>query len=234
MKKWLWEAQNLGIEKVNLDFMYGLRGQTPLSVERDLELIEELRPEQVTIYELRTNMLAKKDIPSKDYLYRLYSMYYDGLTGMGYEGRFGRNTFTTDPSDEGLSSYLRERMLRGASYKGFGLGAQSLGSKGLSYNLGKGRDYIKDMVSVGSYPEEYTYILPPEELFSKYMAISAYGGSFSLEKAREYGLDPERFEDRIRFCLNEGLLELEEGEGRYRITREGFRYYGAVFSLFFA
>jgi oxygen-independent coproporphyrinogen-3 oxidase len=232
MKEWLTLARQVGIEKVNLDFMYGLQGQDEASIRRDLELIDRLHPEQMTLYELRTNMLTTQSSFSKEALFAQYSQYYEGLTSMGYKGKFGQNTFSVNVSDQGVSSYLRERMLNGASYKGFGLSAQSMSRAGVSYNLGKLSGNPRQVLNTDSYPEEYTYLLPAKELAAKYMAISAYHGSFSLKKLLEIGVDSALLNDTLDFCFSQGLL-VPSNDDRVVVTKEGFEYYGAVFSLFF-
>lgn len=231
MKEWLTIARQVGIEKVNLDFMYGLQGQDEASIRRDLELIDRLHPEQMTLYELRTNMLTTQSSFSKEALFAQYSQYYEGLTSMGYKGRFGQNTFSVNVSDQGVSSYLRERMLNGASYKGFGLSAQSMSRAGVSYNLGKLSGNPRQVLNTDSYPEEYTYLLPAKELAAKYMAISAYHGSFSLNKLLEIGVDSALLNDTLDFCFSQGLL-VPSNDDRVVVTKEGFKYYGALFSLF--
>lgn len=233
MAELLDKAWSIGIKKINLDFMYGLNGQTEESIEKDLCLISFLAPQQVTLYELRTNMISSKHIPHKDELYILYSRYYNGLLKLGYYSRFGQNTFSKDPNDFGVSSYLRKRMIDGMSYKGFGVSAQSMSKAGISYNMGKGESMLKKFISKESYPEEYTYLLPSEELASKYMAISAYCGSFSLDKLKAYGVKEKKIKDVLDFCLSEDLLTRGMGNS-YHITKHGFKYYGAVFSLFYS
>lgn len=233
MEEWLDKAWHAGIEKINLDFMYGLNGQTKDTIDRDIEIISHLQPQQVTLYELRTNMISAKYIPNKDELFTLYSHYYDGLIGLGYYALFGQNTFSKDSKDLGVSSYLRERMINGMSYKGFGLSAQSMSKTGVSYNIGKGDSLLTKYLSNESFPEGYTYQLPPEELASKYMAISAYNGSFSLSRLKEFGINEERVKATLDFCVSEGLIEKGVGD-RYNITKNGFKCYGAVFSLFYA
>ena len=224
-------ARQMGIEKVNLDFMYGLKGQNEASIAQDLALIDRLHPQQVTLYELRTNMLLARTSFTKEALFAQYSQYFEGLMSMGYKGRFGQNTFSVNAKDQGVSSYLRERMLNGASYKGFGLSAQSMSSVGVSYNLGKlSSDPRQDLNSDG-YPEAYTYLLPAKELAAKYMAISAYHGSFSPNKLLEMGIDPASLDDTLEFCFSQGLLARSDDD-RVVVTKEGFKYYGALFSLF--
>ncbi len=223
-----------GIRKVNLDFMYGLRGQTLKSLEHDIAVINHLFPEQVTLYELRTNMINQSSPMTSMERYIMYSFLYEALTGMGYHGHFGQNTFSKDNEDFGLSSYLRHRMIKGMAYKGFGLSAQSMTDVGLSYNLGKNCHSLASAIRVGSYPSEYTYILPPQEIAAKYIAIAAYSGSFSWKRYKQllgtaYGIQHEK---TLQFCIDEGLMSREKDT--IRITSNGFLHYGATFSLFFS
>ena len=137
-----------------------------------------------------------------------------------------------DDEDLGVSSYLRERMLNGASYKGFGLSAQSMSRAGVSYNLGKLSSDPRRDLNPNGYPAAYTYLLPAREWAAKYMAISAYHGSFSPNKLLEMGIDPVSLNDTLEFCFSQGLLARSDDD-RVVVTKEGFKYYGAVFSLFF-
>lgn len=227
------KSRNAGLKKINLDFMYGLRNQTIQSLRQDINLIKHLKPEQVTLYELRTNMINETTHINADQRYEMYCYYYDELTEMGYYAPFGQNTFTSNKADMGLSSYIRHRMVDCAPYKGFGISAQSMNHKGLSYNIGKNSSSLNDLILRNSFAEEHTYILPQSEIASKYLAIAAYSGAFSLTKLSQI-LDSdanEVFKTQIEFCLRNKLLSFE-GE-TLRITREGFKYYGAVFSLFY-
>ena len=223
-----------GIEKVNIDLMYGLRGQTIDDTRQDLACIKQLSPEQVTLYELRTNMLGRKEESSKEQLFQCYFHLFEGLIELGYHARFGQNTFTKDPTDKGLSSYLRHRMLEYVPYKGFGLSAQSMSPTGISYNIGKGSHALIQLIEQScSYPSVDTYLLPSHEMLSKYIAISAYYGQISLTIASQIlGMDfLVMFKPQIDFCTSQGLIEI--AGGNLIITRKGFEHYGAVFSLFY-
>ena len=233
MYSWLKKAWDKGIKKVNLDFMYGLKGQNESTIQQDLELIGRLKPQQVTLYELRTNMISAKESFTKEELFDQYVQYYDGLIALGYYARFGQNTFSVDSTDEGVSSYLRERMLNGAAYKGFGLSAQSMSSSGIAYNVGKLVVTPQNELNKKGYPELFTYLLPPTELASKYMAISAYNGSFSIARLRDYGISERSLNEILSFCIDEGLLYKGERDWMF-ITKKGFKHYGALFSLFYA
>ena len=82
--------------------------------------------------------------------------------------------------------------------------------------------------------EEYVYLLPPKELASKYIAIGAYNGSFSLKRlsgllrcdAKDY------YSRQLDFCLSHGYIDILHD--RVVVTSLGFKYYGALFSLFYA
>lgn len=230
---WIKYAKNYGIEKINLDFMFGLKRQTINDLHSDIDTVAYLNPEQVTLYELRTNMLNCCDVIDKDFSFEYYKTIYDKLIQLGYKSHFGQNTFSKNVSDLGVSSYLKNRMLYAKPYKGFGISAQSMNHNGISYNVGKNSRNLTNILNNENYAEEYTYILPKQELLAKYIAISGYYGGFSLAIATEIlGIDSkEYFDKEIRFCLDNNLLILDND--LLHITQAGFRNYGAVFSLFY-
>lgn len=227
-------ARNAGIKKINLDLMYGLPGQSMESIRQDIRTIDILRPEQVTVYELRTNQLKTAYKINNRLSYDEYCFLFDELTGMGYHGVFGQNTFSMDPLDKGLSSYLRHRMFDGWQYKGFGISAQSMSHAGLSYNTGKGEVDVKHISELRTNESSCHYALPPEEVFAKYVAISGYSGGFSLKTARRLYGDCFDFDfgNIISALETEGLLTIKDD--RLQLTRTGYRHYGAILSLFYA
>ncbi len=231
MKEKIQVIKNSGIEKINLDLMYGLWGQDEATIITDTNTIEQLNPEQVTLYELRTNMIDDKTIPAKNALMSYYKQYFNALTSADYKARFGQNTFSK-LDDFGVSSYLKNRMLYGTQYKGFGISAQSMSRFGISYNIGKNANNILDLSLQNTYAEKDTYILPPNEIANKYISIGGYNGSFSLNVVSDFlGKDSvEVLRKPLDFCLSEGLITIENS--RVYITEKGFEYYGAVFSLF--
>ncbi len=236
MQRVLHSAHAAGIQKVNLDFMYGLPGQSTESIMADLELVQKLAPEQVTLYELRTNMIH---LPASTAEHRTnaYHIWYAGLQELGYRAPFGRNTFSLNPADEGCSSYLRKRMFNGTPYRGFGVSAQSMGTDGVCYNAGKELHgaALRRCVSAPGYAPQDVYHLPPAELAAKYIAVAGYSGQFSLATAsRISGCNAvEYYAEPIRFCLENELLEAIPDD-ILRITPKGFKHIGAVFSLFYS
>ena len=70
-------------------------------------------------------------------------------------------------------------MCLGRPYKGFGVSAQSMSDKGIAYNMLKS-DNSQYMPGFDEISEEYSYLLPKEELAAKYICISLYSGRFNL------------------------------------------------------
>ena len=226
-------AHNAGIRKINLDLMYGFPNQSLESIKQDIRTIQSLRPEQVTIYELRTNQLKTSYQVNNKLSYDQYCTLFDHLTAMGYYSNFGQNTFSIDSSDKGLSSYLQHRMFDGWQYKGFGLSAQSMSRAGVSYNIGKGSIHTDLILEAPTYESFKHYALPAEEVFAKYVAISGYSGGFSLETARNlYGNDFDcNFGNIISALEDEEFIIINQN--RLQITRKGYRNYGAILSMFY-
>lgn len=238
MRKAMDNWYKLGIDKINLDLMYGLPGQTIESILQDIATISELSPEQVTIYEFRTNQIKGSYRINPDQCFQQYCELYTRLINLGYYGEFGRNTFSKDSKDYGLSSYLRHRMFNGGQYKGFGISAQSMSHFGVSYNIGK-NEAIGKLVSKGwlkdnnySYEATQHYKLPRQELFSKFIAISGYSGGFLLSSAKEIlGLEFDSKYKRVLDFLVAEKFVVVYGD-RLQITQNGYRNYGAILSLF--
>ena len=226
-------AHDIGIEKINLDLMYGLRGQTDDMLLGTMDAISLLRPEQVTLYEMRYNRFG--DAPqelTRERLFEQYSVMFDALTAMGYRSRFGQNTFSLG-DDPGVSSYLRFRMAEGTPYKGFGISAQSMGPRGISYgSLKNTPDTV--MPELAEIAESSNYVLPPEELAAKYVSIAMYHARFRLSALRRIlGADPEAvYADELAFLRSRNLIRQEDDT--VFLTPEGFLHYGAAAALFWS
>ena len=225
--------RNSGINKINIDFMYGIKNQSKEDLIQSIEVIKVLKPDHVTLYEMRYNMVNQKAEITKEDLFEQYSIIYNGLIKLGYNGRFSQNTFSLY-NDYGLSSYLRYRMIDNISYKGFGISAQSKTNEGISYNIGKNHESFEECIKYNSFIESDTYFLPKEELVAKYVMISLYFGAFSLriisdilkEDAKEY------YKNELEFLIKHNYINIIDDI--CYLTKEGFMYYGAVGSLFYS
>ena len=233
IEKVILSAHKNGIKKVNLDLMYGMEGQSDDSIRMTLESIAFLQPEQVTVYETRYN--KNKKVPAsitRELQYRQYCILYEELTKQGYTGRFGANTFSSC-GDDGLSSYIRNRMKYCLPYKGFGISAQSMTRNGISYGSLK-NSKANRMPPLDMLTEEYNYLLPASEIAAKYVSVALYGGCFRLDVLDEIlGEDSAAyFQTQLSFLLQRDLIRIEEKE--VVLTEKGFRLYGAIAALFWS
>ena len=221
-----------GIEKINIDVMYGLPGQTKDSIKKDLQVLKELAPEQVTVYEFRCNQVSRNYLITPEERFKQYQLLYEGLISLGYIAEFGQNTFSKSKTDKGLSSYLRHRMIDGWQYKGFGISAQSMSSYGISYNLGKNENNLTSLISNDTFESGNHYYLPRTELLNKFIAISGYYGGISVKAAsRILGADfLVEYKDILQYLHEKGLISINTEE--IRLTATGFMHYGAILSLF--
>ena len=222
-----------GVDKVNLDIMYGMPGEREEALHNTLAAVIRIFPEQVTVYETRFNRTAMKHHGiDRERQYRQYCEIFEYLTAHGYKSRFGSNAFSM-LEDDGVSSYIRGRMVDAVPYRGFGPSAQSMSDRGLSYETLKNTDQTRYPGDV-DWTQRMIYELPPEEMAAKYVCIALYSGQFNIVTASRLLRDDfgKRYRDELDFLFSSGYAEFS---GDYvRLTREGFRYYGAAAALFWS
>ncbi len=232
--------------KINLDFMYGFKSFDFFEGENlDRIAIERLNPDQVTVYELRTNQLDNYGHASPTDRAYLYDRWFHLLKELGYLGEYGQNTFSLDRHDYGVSSYIRHRMLDGGDYKGFGISAQSMSDGNVEYNVGKNAKDILSIIPTERIPKDATfeasehYDLPVAEKFAKFVCVSAYSGGFNWRKAKErfYPDFFERFGPVLDFLTGRqnvyGNGDIIISNDRICVTKDGYCHYGPLFSLFY-
>lgn len=225
-------CKDAGIEIINVDLMYGLKNQTILDLKTTMKVVNILKPEHLTFYEFRTNILNVKENFNKNDLFKQYKCLYKLAKKYGYKGRFAQNTFSK-VNDEGLSSYLKNRMINFINYKGFGIASQSKGDNGISYSYGKNHEsyaqcFINNKIKLGD-----NYILPNEEMLSKFIAVSGYYGLFNISCANK--ILKQSFEDKFRlqlkFLLRKKYIEIKDDN--LIINKKGFKHYGAILNMFY-
>lgn len=226
-------CKRYGIQKINIDLMYGLFNQTKKDLKNSINLIKYLMPTHVTLYEMRTNILNIKEYKSKKQLFNQYKYLYKRLTKLGYFGDFGQNTFSLNNQDKGISSYLKNRMINNMNYKGFGISAQSKADNGIAYNIGKTPKPLEECLSLNSFDYEDSYILPNEEMLAKYIAISGYYGKIDLDIMTKILKDDSYnyFKKQINFLINNKYITIKNN--LLKVTPKGFKHYGAVLAMFY-
>lgn len=227
-----------GFEKINLDVMYGLPGQSMKSWEETLHFILTLKADQISIYETRykdsllNNRCRSLNLDSLNWMYELA---YDCLISAGYYGYYGSTAFTRNFNDKGLSSYLRKRTTEFIPYLGLGIGAQTMTREYLSYNFGKNSFDLAGYITEAGKgtPVEYYYKLPDEETAAKYIAISFYLGyiNYPLLSAR-MGFDfLSLYRQQIDFLLEQDFINIDAE--KITLTRRGYRKYHGIITLFY-
>ena len=217
---------------VNIDLMYGLNNITKKDLEETIKFVNSLNIHQITLYEMRYNMVDSYCNKDKDEIISEYDFCFDKITNFGYKGRYGRNTFTKT-NDEGVSSYLYYRM-EGHFYKGFGPSAQSMTSKGITYNSFKnsGKNSkeidINNLLSVNTYEAGDIYKLPKKELFAKAVCISLYQCKINANSIKKnYDIDILKTKkDILKNLLEEDLIKIKEYN--IYITKKGYKYYSVI------
>lgn len=225
--------------KINLGFLYGFNDLLFYEFLDDRSIIDALNPDQVTIYELQTNKYA--DIKTPDPLVRHtgYACRYKALTEMGYLGEYGRNSFSVDRYDLGMSSFLRHRIFEGHDYKGFGISAQSMSDGDVEYNIGKNNPDILRLIPKGKISKKATfeakehYELTNEEKFAEFVCISDYSGGFDWRIAKKRFIPDffQRFGVLLDFLADNDYIDITTN--RIQLTRKGFVQHAAVLSLFY-
>lgn len=221
-----------GVEIVNIDLMYGLEYIRKSSIKATMKVIKEINPEHLTFYEFRTNILKVKENYTKKQLYKQYKALFKEAQKCGYKGRFGQNTFTK-LCDKGLSSYLENRMINFVNYFGVGIAAQSKGDNGLSYNFGKNYEKYSDCFQDGRIKKGDTYLLPEQELLSKFIAVSGYYGAINMDVCSKILKQDfaQKYQNEIEFLKRKKLVNIENKN--LILTQNGFEYYGAILGMFY-
>lgn len=223
------------IEKINLDLMYGMNNQSTDSIFDTLSVIDKLNPEHVTTYETRfnSNGLIPQSFINREYTYKEYIDIFNNLIEKGYKSDFGMNTFTKY-NDKGLSSYLYHRMFNFIPYKGFGISAQSCSDLGVTYNCGKNKTIYNESFINNEIDEEDIYKLPKDEVIGKYISIAMYSGRFSLNILSNILKEDAKsvYKEELDFLIKNDYINIDSNN-IVILTKEGFKYYGAVASLFY-
>jgi len=229
-----------GLERFNVDLMYGFAGQSPASWRATLTHAIGLAPEQVTLYRMRyklTRISQQADQVSLDSVRRLARIARELLADAGYRANPGKNTFSRLPDDPGTSSYLTRRVRFGMPYLGLGLGAQSSTHTTICYNdgaLGKNLLPYRRSIEKRRLPLQDLYDLPRRQMMAKMCAVSFYFGEIHSEAFRaKFGVSLEQaFAAEQAFVLQQGLME--RTPTALRLTPEGAEQVNGVIALFFA
>lgn len=187
-----------GFQRVNLDIIFGLPGQTMHDWKADLDQVIALQPDSITTYDClyrgkgRSLTKIAPTMPSPADYGAMYDIGYAKLTTAGWHAPYGSVNFSRRADETGTSACFEGRLLDGLPYLGLGNYASSLRGNHWSFNAYAVADYV-NRIKRGANPCEYFYELPQAEAQAKYLLYSL-----------NYGfIDEARFHRRFRVSLSD-------------------------------
>ena len=223
-----------GFERVNIDVMAAIPGQTTESYKHTLEYVVGLSPEHISSYSLiieegtpfyekyRENPPVDEDTDRQ-----MYDLTKEILGRHGYH-RYEISNY----AKEGQECIHNLKYWQGGDYLGFGLGAASCMEHERCSNVRGLTDY-EDRICRGQKPVEQTEELGEEEQKAEFMFL----GLRCME-----GVSAERFEKRFHQSLEEwygkvlhkyenmGLMRLVNGN--WQLTEQGIDVSNHIFADF--
>jgi oxygen-independent coproporphyrinogen-3 oxidase len=249
------DARRAGFENINLDFIFGLPGQTPAAWEQSLTFALSLVPDHISIYALtleRGTELARHvrcgvlPTPDEDTAAEMYEQASARLAGAGYQQYEISNWARPGdkPSGDIFPRFACRHNLRywqNQPYVGLGAGAHGC-AKGRRYaNIRSVEKYIQRMESARSRRFPLTAATVTSRLRSREedmretmwlgLRLTQAGVSRRDFQSR-FGEDfQDVFRPAVEESIAEGLLEWD-GEDRLKLTARGRLLGNRVFSRF--
>jgi oxygen-independent coproporphyrinogen-3 oxidase len=223
--------RSAGIQKINIDLIAGLPGQTPTSWRESLDEAARLRPGHVSVYLLEVDEDSRlgneiilggtrygaADTPSDECMAELYEMAVAYLRDIGIY-RYEISNFAV-PGEESRHNLKYWRL---EPYAGFGADAHSFDGQRRSQTAETAREYVERWQRGEPAYKEMVPAHPDEERF--FVGLRLREGILLTEE------DRTRFGAPIGRFLAEGLLADEDG--RLRLTDRGVLLSNEVFQEF--
>jgi oxygen-independent coproporphyrinogen III oxidase len=222
-------ARESGFASVNLDLIYGLPLQTPLTFNRTLARVLALRPDRIAVYNYAhlparfksQRQIVEADLPAPEAKLKLLGLAVERLTAAGYV-YIGMDHFAL--GDDALALAQRQGRLH-RNFQGYsthsqcdlvGLGVSAIGAIGPTYsqNTRTLSEYF-DLIDRGELPIVRGIELSPDDLVRR-SVIQSLMCHFQLSKEAveiSYLIDFDRYfavelaELRMLACA--GLVELD-------------------------
>jgi oxygen-independent coproporphyrinogen-3 oxidase len=232
--------RSAGFERVNVDLMYGLLGQSEASWAATVAHAISLAPEYVTLYRMRYKQTRLWDdaqhvpLASVQNLARIAKVV---LAEAGYHANPGKTTFSRVSGDAGTSRYLERRVVEGLPYLGLGLGAQSFTCTTISYNAGAADKRLGSYLSAtggGRLPIQDLYDLPMRHVMAKMACVAFYFGEIDRPSfAAKFGVSlDEAFAEEIALLEERGWMT--DSVRALSLTEEGAPWVNGIIPLFCA
>lgn len=230
-------ARRAGFENINLDFMFGLPGQSIATWQRTLDRAINLGPEHLSLYGLTVEHgtplydLVRRGLqapPDDDRAADFYLLAADRLAAAGYEQYEISNW-----SRPGRSCRHNLVYWHHAPYLGFGAGAHSFAGDRRWWNVRPVPEYIQ-RVSSGASPERGSEQIGRATAMGEFMMLGLRlvqeGVTDAAFRSRFDASLEEVFGDEIDRLVSRGLLE--RLSDRLRLTGGGRLLGNQVFAEF--
>ena len=218
-------ARNAGFENINLDFMYGLPGQTVEQWKYTLQNAMALEPQHLSLYQLKIEegtvldtWLAQGKISEFDdeLALEMYRMAQSMLAEQGY-GQYEISNY----AKAGWESLHNQVYWRTDDYFGVGLGACSW-IRPLRWNNSFDMDDYAAQIRKGRLPaQEPEHLTETEQMEETvFMALRMNSGLEKIIFEQRFGQLVEAvFAAALQRCIGRGWME--ETDTAYRLTEEG-------------
>jgi oxygen-independent coproporphyrinogen III oxidase len=237
-------ARAAGFTNINLDFMFGLPRQSPVTWAATLGRAVALRPEHLSLYSLTVEHgtpLATQvsrglaPAPDDDLAADLYSLAADNLAAAGYvHYEISNWTRTHQPPASSLQCQHNLVYWRHEPYLGFGPGAHSFEDDRRWWNVRPVPQYI-ERIRDGASPERDGETLDRRTAMGEMLMLGLRLLEEGVTDARfraRFGVElAEAFGPQIGSLVSRGLLE--RLPDRVRLTPQGRLLGNQVFAEFF-
>ncbi len=225
------ESREVGFENISVDLMFGIPNQSLDDLKKDLELIKELSPENISIYsliweegtlfwsKLQKGILFEMD---QDLEADMFEYIIDFLTDLGYI-HYEISNF----SKENMYGKHNIKYWENKEFIGVGLSASEYLNGIRTSNVKNFHKYYCSLKNKKKPIDEKTIEIVDEKEKEK---LKSMLGLRLVKKGTEYFNNK-----KIENLLKDGLLEIfenEEGKKRLRLTRKGILLANNVFIEF--
>jgi len=223
-------ARNAGIESINIDLIYGLPYQSFETFKETLELVKELNPDRLAVFNyahvpwLKKGMrkIDETTLPSPEEKLKIFKYVIDFFENNGYK-MVGMDHFAK-PDDELFKAIEKGELHRnfqgyttkgGADLIGFGLTSISETERAYFQNYKDLKSYEK-AIDDGKLPVFRGVILNDEDIIRKYVIMEMMANfSFDIDRfEKTFGIDfKEKFKDELKEMqefIEEELVEITE------------------------
>ncbi len=245
------QARRAGFEDINLDYIYGLPGQSVADWQASLDLALSLHPEHVSCYALTleeetpmAKMIADGTLPppDDDQAADCYEMAMDQLDAAGYQ-QYEISNWAVERAGRLLACRHNLQYWHNDPYLGFGVAAHGYSSGLRIANVATILEYLEKMKNTmeGPFPcspaTVSSQVIDGENCIQEAMMVGLRLTNEGIARSHfinKYHIDFYiKYQKQVDKLIDRGLLEwVDKDQGRIRLTRRGRLLGNQVFMEF--